>query len=205
MSAISSPAQGVCRPVTRQYPASHRRHPRMRPPPLRSRRCASTRFTRCPPKCARRGLITPGSSTAKDSTPWLGTAGSGGGAGGQADERAIRLDGYHWQLGHWGTKWEPVRSDADHSHQGHDLDSGQADYAIATAWSPPLLLFNKVSRDFPTLQFKLEYLEPANDCTGHARWQGGERLEEVEPPVTVEDLVRWGFTEDDAREMVANA
>jgi hypothetical protein len=100
----------------------------------------------------------------------------------------IILDGYHWQCKHWGTKWDADGVEASISEE-------RAEYHFATAWSPPLALFDAVAKDFPALTFRLRYFEPTEDFTGYVVWRHGSRAEDVCHSVKRADYEEWGCPE----------
>ena len=63
-------------------------------------------------------------------------------------------DWYDWRCEEWGTKWDAVESYIDHN----DIDY----FAVTfdTAWAPPVYWIKNIMKDFPDLQFTLEYEEP---------------------------------------------
>lgn len=78
------------------------------------------------------------------------------------------MGGHAWQVSNWGTKWEPNIGHVDTEN------SDYAQYGFDTAWSPPEALIEKVSVDWPTLKFRLEYEEPGMNFAGCCEYQGGE-------------------------------
>ena len=77
------------------------------------------------------------------------------------------VGGYGWQSANWGTKWEPNLEYADVEN------SDYAQYGFDTAWSPPETLIEKVSVDWPTLTFRLEYEEPGMNFAGCCEYEAG--------------------------------
>ena len=68
---------------------------------------------------------------------------------------------YYWNLRNWGTKWDVAVHDGE---QWSDTrlewtDAGEAMYHFNTAWSPAIEAITKLSSQYPTLQFDLEYEE----------------------------------------------
>ena len=63
-------------------------------------------------------------------------------------------DWYDWRCEEWGTKWDACEAHIDHN----DIDY----FAVSfdTAWSPPIAWIENIMKDFPGLQFILEYDEP---------------------------------------------
>lgn len=78
------------------------------------------------------------------------------------------MGGHAWQVSNWGTKREPNIEYADVDN------SGYAQYGFDTAWSPPETLIEKVSVDWPTLTFRLEYEEPGMNFAGCCEYHNGE-------------------------------
>ena len=81
---------------------------------------------------------------------------------------------YAWKVKNWGTKgsstYEQVLIDQE----------GSWCIEFATAWSPPLKLIEKVSGDFPTLLFKVEYEEMGMLLNGTATYMEGELIAKSE-------------------------
>lgn len=68
---------------------------------------------------------------------------------------------YYWNLRNWGTKWDVAVQD-DEKYPDTRLewtDAGEAMYHFNTAWSPAIEAITKLSSQYPTLQFDLEYEE----------------------------------------------
>ena len=68
---------------------------------------------------------------------------------------------YDWRVEHWGTKW-----DIDCCLNYDDED--YLEYSFQSAWSPPVLFLEKVSKDFPLLRFILKYEEEGCGFLGRA-------------------------------------
>jgi len=77
---------------------------------------------------------------------------------------------YDWRVEHWGTKWDLGKD----TYEDGDVP---AIYGFATAWAPPIALVAKVSKDFPTLVFRVEYAEPGMGFAGYVEFQDGERVD----------------------------
>ena len=80
--------------------------------------------------------------------------------------------GYKWENLHWGCKWGASDSELI------SKTSGSLQYYFSTAWSPPSALIMKVSRDYPSLTFTLEYSEEGMGFEGHETYKNGESIEE---------------------------
>ena len=77
------------------------------------------------------------------------------------------MAGYNWEIQHWGCKLG-----ACHAALADEWEGGVI-YEFDTAWSPPLILVEQVSRVWPTLIFVLDYEEPGMGFKGLSRAEGG--------------------------------
>lgn len=84
---------------------------------------------------------------------------------GEAIGEPRKHGGYEWQTDHWGSKWDV---------EGNLLESHDTflQYKFDTPWSPPISLFEKVAKDFPSLTFELEYYEPGMGFAGRNTFSG---------------------------------
>ena len=73
--------------------------------------------------------------------------------------RGDRKDWYEWSIENWGTKWDACEPNIDHN----DIDYFAVSFE--TAWSPPIAWIENIMKDFPGLQFTLEY-EESGMCFG---------------------------------------
>lgn len=73
---------------------------------------------------------------------------------------------YNWRVDNWGTKW-----DVDGKLSSDFPDC--LEYAFRSAWNPPVEWLKQVSKDYPTLRFRLRYVEESDEFTGIARVQNG--------------------------------
>lgn len=76
--------------------------------------------------------------------------------------------GYGWQSAHWGTKWDACEASVEYQ------EPTAIGYSFDTAWGPPIEFLSKVSKDFPTLTFSLQYEEGGMGFAGEAEWSDGE-------------------------------
>lgn len=74
---------------------------------------------------------------------------------------------YDWQLKNWGIKWGACNSMLEDHSDKH------AFYIFESPWSPPIKFFEKVSKDFPTISFILEYEESGMEFYGTAEIANG--------------------------------
>jgi hypothetical protein len=78
--------------------------------------------------------------------------------------------GYDWCCKHWGTKWgicDPVLATAAEDH---------LEYNFQTAWAPPEPLIEKMSADFPRLEFELHFDCEIGDGSGDIIYKAGEEV-----------------------------
>lgn len=79
--------------------------------------------------------------------------------------------GYHWQIDHWGCKWDLLEENIYVAHEGRILR-----YIFDTAWSPPVGWLRHVAKLFPTLTFTMGYEEPGMCFSGKCKLKGEQDL-----------------------------
>ena len=82
---------------------------------------------------------------------------------------------HDWCMTHWGTKWDADAPDIEIVNQHHGC------VRFGTAWSPPLLAIEALSRRHPELEIILDFGEPNDDFIGRLAGSGGV-LEQTEVP-----------------------
>jgi len=75
---------------------------------------------------------------------------------------------YHWERHNWGCKW------GAREIQILDEWDGGVTYEFDTAWAPPLEFLEHVSRDWPQLNFDIEYEECGMGFKGTAKAKRGQ-------------------------------
>lgn len=86
-----------------------------------------------------------------------------------------------------GTKWDV---------QGHLVKSrGELEYTFDSAWAPPTAGIQKVSKQFPSLTFTLEYDEPGGDFAGEITFLGGKVVTENEYDSKINE--QWAREEEE--------
>lgn len=75
-------------------------------------------------------------------------------------------DWYNWRMSNWGTKWD-VKATLE------DYDEDRLEYYFDSAWSPPTLWLERVSEEYPALEFRLKYEEEGNGFLGVAKARAG--------------------------------
>lgn len=73
-------------------------------------------------------------------------------------ERCGALDWYDWRCRNWSTKWDAIEPQYDPDHK---------QFRFTTAWRFPLLVFEKISTEYPEICFDCMYADQANRTYGH--------------------------------------
>jgi len=68
---------------------------------------------------------------------------------------------HDWCVKHWGTKW-------DANYTFHECDKNSFFVRFLSAYNPPVDWLHKVQQDYPTLKFKLTYIEVFESFCGIA-------------------------------------
>lgn len=74
--------------------------------------------------------------------------------------------GYNWEKENWGCKWGAENPTILDEWEGH------VEYEFSTAWSPPIEFLTAVAKQYPKLQFILQYEEPGMAYKGLAKFHG---------------------------------
>jgi hypothetical protein len=94
-----------------------------------------------------------------------------------AEEEARLMDEHgaantlDWQRTHWGVKWDACEVVIDH------MDDQSLEVRFDTPWCPPSEWVEKVSEDFPTLEFELAYAEGGMGFWGVEIYQNGGKVD----------------------------
>jgi len=86
---------------------------------------------------------------------------------------------YNWRLQHWGTKWDLRNAEGEvAANRGAKLaldESGKAyTCEFDTAWHPPLVALENLSKQIPDLEIHLSYYDDMMNFTGKANFLNGE-------------------------------
>lgn len=84
------------------------------------------------------------------------------------------MDGYHWNIANWGTKWDIYHDKITVGDLGWMEGCASIETEFDTAWSPPKCWLAKASELFPQLSFKLHFEEPGNYFAGDIFGEAGE-------------------------------
>jgi hypothetical protein len=79
---------------------------------------------------------------------------------------------YYWNVHNWGTKWDIPQKELHQSEYTPGKDAAW-EASFQSAWSPPVEWLTKVAKDYPYLDFDLEYMELGNWYAGHAVGSNG--------------------------------
>ena len=82
------------------------------------------------------------------------------------------IDGYHWNIENWGTKWDIYCDDLSLEKCGWEEGCTEVTLYFDTAWSPPVAWLFQVAPMFPQLHFELHYAEPGMCFAGDIVCEG---------------------------------
>lgn len=80
---------------------------------------------------------------------------------------------YEWSIANWGTRWD-VSATLEEDAISEKNDYGFLSYVFDSAWSPPTIWLEKVSKMYPELYFVLRYEEEDMGFFGRAKAKNGE-------------------------------
>lgn len=116
----------------------------------------------------------------------------------EGEEAAAKLiDGYHWNLKNWGTKWDIYRDNI--TPETIDWEEGMAaiDIHFESAWSPPIPWLITVAKMFPSLTLKLHYEEPGCFFAGEVTCKGASVIDDPYDDERCMELFREYFEPDE--------
>lgn len=87
---------------------------------------------------------------------------------------------YDWNCANWGTKWDACEL---------DIDVGSDTLRFQTAWAPPEKWMEKVSKDYPELNFELAYSEWGMQFAGVSIYNNGKVVSETDIEVTTDEVL----------------
>ena len=84
---------------------------------------------------------------------------------------------YEWCWDNWGTKWDAIDSYGSYIEGAKDIEM-----SFDTAWSPPLPIFEKLAKMYPSLTLEAKWADEdiGNNC-GSIKYENGELVEKYEP------------------------
>jgi hypothetical protein len=97
-------------------------------------------------------------------------------------EKGFNRTGYDWCLDNWGTKWNPKIIKLEEKDNNTVI-------VMYAAGEPPLEWFDKVSKKYPSLDFRLEYYGSGNQYAGRVLYKGGKRIEDLFELEDTEDFM----------------
>lgn len=81
-----------------------------------------------------------------------------------------KVDWYKWCIEHWGTKWNS--SDVAILDE-HSWEEGEVTFVFQTAWSPPIPVIQKLSKDNPTVTISHKFVEEGMGFYGTYEYNKG--------------------------------
>lgn len=84
------------------------------------------------------------------------------------------IDGYHWNIQNWGTKWDVYSDHITPEDMGWNEECNEISFSFDTAWSPPTQWFSRAAEQFPALRFVLHYAEPGCYFAGDLIGENGK-------------------------------
>lgn len=115
------------------------------------------------------------------------------------------LDGYHWNIAHWGTKWDVYSEHMGIEELGWQEGCESICFGFDTAWSPPVPWLEKVADMFPTLTFLLHYEEPGCYFAGDVSGEKGKIYIRDYKGDELAEAFRWMFDDDPEDSEVTSA
>jgi hypothetical protein len=92
--------------------------------------------------------------------------------------------GYEWCCHHWGTKWGIYSANLTIPKSFGKSKKSKLFYTFQSAWSPAKIIVHAMSKQFPTLNFKLKYYEMGCQFKGTYIVEAGNVLEETQSKYT---------------------
>lgn len=96
-------------------------------------------------------------------------------------------DWYTWSIANWGTKW-------DVSPRFCERIDNALELSYDTAWAPALHVWEQVSKEFPSLLIKINYVEEGMAFIGEAWYEDGDTIKDICLDITPEMYVAAGAT-----------
>lgn len=98
---------------------------------------------------------------------------------------------YNWRLQHWGTKWDlrGVKETATGRGARLTFDQSGKSYTCEfdTAWHPPMIALENLSKQIPDLEIHLTYQDDMMNFTGRANFLNGESDFVFEEPASSDE------------------
>ena len=89
---------------------------------------------------------------------------------------------YDWNVRNWGTKWDVASTDEEIYSETSLIDEGIDDnqkyflvYRFDTAWSPPIPVIEKLSKQYPSLKINLDF-EEETGWGGEIEFTDGQQI-----------------------------
>jgi len=102
-------------------------------------------------------------------------------------------DWYEWRVKNWGTKWDLGDEWNEKCYEKWYLSS--KGITFDTAWAPPIPLFIYLSKQYPSIEFKLTYVESGMCFAGYMIIKAGKIIDEEETQDFVTPLYKDIYNE----------
>jgi len=106
------------------------------------------------------------------------------------------LDGYHWNIANWGTKWDIYCDGITLEDTGWTEGCDSVTFDFETAWSPPVAWLQTAAARYPELSFKLHYEEAGCCFAGDILGEAGETTDIPYNDDQLRELFDWDAEED---------
>jgi hypothetical protein len=103
-------------------------------------------------------------------------------------------DWYDWNVANWGTKWNVSDASID------EEEDGSVVYGYSTAWAPNCEFLKNICKQYPLLDFTLEYEEEGVGFEGTLEIVAGKVIKDEERPFTNYSCNNCGERQDDLDE-----
>lgn len=108
-------------------------------------------------------------------------------------EKLVNTGGwYNWCIDNWGTKWDAACTYINKN------EPKVLEFSYDTAWSPAEGFVKFVSRAYPNLIFRNDFMETGSSFVGHVTYCNGVCIDDDERgDITREDVTRFGYDADE--------
>ena len=106
------------------------------------------------------------------------------------------LDGYHWNIMNWGTKWDIFGDGITKESIEWEEDSDSIFISFYSAWSPPEAWLKYAVEQFPALDFKMHYEESGCYFAGDYRGEEGVLTDHPYEGEELEAFFSWEEDEE---------
>lgn len=109
------------------------------------------------------------------------------------------IDGYHWNIANWGTKWDVYSDAITPEDMGWHEGAEKICFSFDTAWSPPCAWLEAIAEKYPALHFQLHYEEPGCFFAGDLYGENGVCWQDDYDDNRCAEL--FGYSEEEEQEI----